>query len=284
MTSADVQEQVLAQGQDFVDYIRLIGETLSAAFSQIGPAKIIVTAISRTEGAGWGLSFAVIWGDVDPVSSKHLAAAVRGFDGKLAWSAAEEFNNRGVRVSALPKDLANTSVHSSSVSEAELVEEIIAFARHIRRQIDLQAIRTTGNSYVIHHEHAYGDSAYDVYLVRAPEAFDYNAKTFDLVPTSLDDVRICVAILNDDLSALSVELQEGHVAISAAGSDLISRLLDRHLRITIKSADIGRLGQFLDDLLSNLRNGRSRRVVQCLGRIIKEAADRGLSLVLEPTK
>src|ERR1700683_1058258 len=94
-TAADPQEQALTPDKDFIQKIERFEGALNYAFRDVGPLQAIITEISRTTGAGWGISFNVIWPSVDPVASKQLAAEIRAYDGKLQWLASEEFNHRG---------------------------------------------------------------------------------------------------------------------------------------------------------------------------------------------
>ena len=82
--------------------IQWIGENIRSAFSELGAVETVLTAVSRFEKAGWGLSFVVDWEPLEPTLSGWLAAAITAFSGALRWSAGSAFNERGVEVSAAP--------------------------------------------------------------------------------------------------------------------------------------------------------------------------------------
>lgn len=283
--AADCQEQALTQDRSFAQSLERIEDTLNSAFIGVGPVKTIITGVIRTAGAGWGISFAVIWRNVDPAASGQLAAEIRGYDGKLQWASDKEFNYRGVAVSALPRGMWDTSVPSSPfVSEADLDQEVLDFAQYIRRQIAITGIKTEGTLKTMNSADAYGISAYDVYLVRNPRAFTHDEQTFELLPTSGEDARLYIALLDDDLSALASELHGGQPPLPIAVNEFISSLLGLHLRITVERSDANSLDHSLDDLLRSLSDPRSRRAIERVRQILKEAAREGLAVVFEPTR
>jgi len=283
--AANCQEQALTQDTSFAQSLERVEDTLNSAFSGVGPVKTIITGVIRTTGAGWGISFAVIWRNVDPATSGQLAAEIRGYDGKLQWASDKEFNYRGVSVSAFPRGMWDTSVPSSPVvSEADLDQEVLDFAQYIRSRIAMTGIRTGGTPKTMNSADAYGISAYDVYLVRDPSAFSFDAQTSELLPTSEEDARLHIALLDNDLSALAAELHGSKTPPPMAVNEFISSLLGLYLRITVGLNDANGLDQSLDDLLQSLSDPRSRRAIERVRQILKEAIRERLAVVFEPTR
>jgi hypothetical protein len=261
--------------------IQWIGENIRSAFSELGAVETVLTAVSRFEKAGWGLSFVVDWEPLEPTLSGWLAAAITAFSGALRWSAGSAFNERGVEVSAAP--LGARPSHPF-VSALLLEHEVEVFGTYIRGRIKSEGGRVSGPKPPTSTlERVSGFSAYDIFLVRRTDAFQFDPESDKLLPTSPDDRQLYIAIRDEDLDSVSAELPTSQPVLPGT-DEFMSRLFYRHLRVAVELELTASLSERIRSLLPGLGNPVSRRLIGDICGILDEATGRQMGVVFEPTR
>jgi hypothetical protein len=260
------------------------GRTLASAFPEDVPVQVVVEIFAYVEGAGWAVSFEIVWPTVDPEACRRVVGAVRSYKGQMEWAAGDAFNQRGVGVSAYPTSLADPLTRlSPTVSQEDLKKEIADFARYLGARMQSLRLRSPGPPTPVDWRVAHGASAYDPYLVRDPGALAYDEEGTKMIPTSEDDRRLYVALPDADLDKLS---REPGTRESGGGelSDFVSSLLDRYSRIAIDRHRVAPLKHSLEEFSKELRDPSARRAIESLVGILEQARLNEMGVVLEPTR
>lgn len=252
---------------------------LKQAFSQLGNVVVQPLGVEQIEGGGVGLSFYVGWGEVAPTTYSQVKKVVEQFRGLLEWSTRPEFNDRGAFISALPLEQARRSFRGEhtvkQVSLSDLSYEMERFCKFTQGSLkDAEPVPDHSGELGLSGE-PFEDSEYRVFLVAQSEQFSGS-------PTSSSDRMLHFGITNDEWLLLSGEGDQRLGSPSTIQVSFLSRLKQRYETIRLTPTDVVALSNGLAEWESGVPTAKLREAIQKVRRILHEASERNLGVVLEP--
>lgn len=255
------------------------GGELKLAFSGLGNVVVLPLGVEQIEGAGVGLSFYVGWGAAAPETYSQASQVVQQFRGRMNWSIRPEFNNRGAFISALPLEQARKSFRGEQnvkqVALSDLGNEMERFCKFAQESLKGgEQVPGNGEKLGLSAE-PFEDSEYRVFLAARPEQFSGS-------PTSLSDWMLHFGITKDEWLLLSRQADQSMGSLSASQVSFLSRLKQRYETVRLAPDDVVALSNGLAAWESGVPSARLRQAIQKVRRILLEASEKNLGVVLEP--